>query len=133
MATQINLLGRAGGFNYLGLEEHWFCSVQEGLEVVKSLTVGITAANQRSIIIWIDDEGLCHGLYKLEQKEISRLSFVTKDKLQGWIESQLPYLFIGQKAQDKPEEGKEYHHTHFSTGLVELENTQEPEKPKDRQ
>ena len=133
MATQINLLGRAGGFNYLGLEEHWFCSVQEGLEVVESLTVGITAANQRSIIIWIDDEGLCDGLYNFEQKELSRLSFATKGKLQDWIESQLPYLFIGQKAQDKPEEGKEYHHTHLSTGLAKPENITPQEKPKDRQ
>ncbi|ELP5902509.1 hypothetical protein QTV49_004549 [Vibrio vulnificus] len=95
MTTQIELLGRAGGFNYLGVEEHWFCNAQEGLEVIENLTVGITAANQRSIIIWIDDEGLYHGLYKLEQKEISRLSFATSDKLQDWLERQLTYLFIG--------------------------------------
>lgn len=133
MATQFDLLGRAGGFNYLGVEEHWFCSVREGLEVIESLAVGITAANQRSIIIWIDDEGLYHGLYKLEQKEISRLSFATKDKFQGWLENQLPYLFIELKAQDKPEEDKESHPTRFSMGLEELENTPASEKHKDRQ
>lgn len=133
MATQIDLLGRAGGFNYLGVEEHWFCSVREGLEVIESLSVGIAAANRRSIIIWVDDEGQYHGLYKLGQKEDSRLSFATKEKFQGWLENQLPYLFIEQKAQDKSEEDKESHPTQSSIGSEELEDIPPPEKPKDRQ
>ena len=133
MATQIDLLGRAGGFNYLGVEEHWFCSVREGLEVIESLSVGIAAANRRSIIIWVDDEGQYHGLYKLEQKEISRLSFATKDKFQGWLETQLPYLFIELKTQNKPEEGKESHPAEASIDPEELEDIPTSEKPKDRQ
>ncbi|EGR2227167.1 hypothetical protein DZF79_02725 [Vibrio parahaemolyticus] len=132
MATQIDLLGRAGGFNYLGVEEHWFCSVQEGLEVIESLSVGIAAANRRSIIIWVDDEGQYHGLYKLGQKEASRLSFATKEKFQGWLENHLPHLFIELKDQDKPEEDKESHPAHFSIGSEELEDIP-AEKPKDRQ
>lgn len=133
MATQFDLLGRAGGFNYLGVEEHWFCSVQEGLEVIESLSVGIAAANRRSIIIWVDDEGQYHGLYKLGQKEASRLSFATKEKFQGWLENHLPHLFIELKDQDKPEEDKESHPAHFSIGPEELEDIPAAEKPKDRQ
>lgn len=104
MVTQIELLGRDGGFNYLGVEEHWFCSAKEGLEIVDEFKVGITAARKNSIIIWVDDEGQHHGLLKFDSNEVSRLSYANKNDLQMWLEKWLPKIHIDLTSPEKSEE-----------------------------